>query len=57
MEESATPEIKRVNLTTTVLSLKALGIDDILNFDFIDPPEYEATLLALKTLYLIGAVD
>jgi HrpA-like RNA helicase len=33
------PEIKRVNLTSTVLSLKSMGIEDILGFDFLDMPE------------------
>jgi HrpA-like RNA helicase len=33
------PEIKRVNLITTVLTLKQMGIDDVLGFDFLDKPE------------------
>lgn len=32
------PEIQRVNLGNAVLTLKALGIDDLLHFDFLDPP-------------------
>jgi HrpA-like RNA helicase len=33
------PEIKRVNLISTVLTLKHMGIDDVLGFDFLDKPE------------------
>jgi len=32
------PEIKRCNLSNVILQLKALGVDDILGFDFIDKP-------------------
>ena len=32
------PEIQRTNLADTVLILKALGINDLLNFEFMDPP-------------------
>jgi HrpA-like RNA helicase len=42
------PEIKRVNLTSTVLSLKSMGIEDILGFDFLDMPDSEALEHALK---------
>jgi pre-mRNA-splicing factor ATP-dependent RNA helicase DHX16 len=36
---AAVPEIKRCNLTAAVLQLKALGIHNPLELDFIDPPE------------------
>lgn len=32
------PEIQRTNLASTVLQLKAMGINDLLSFDFMDPP-------------------
>lgn len=32
------PEIKRTNLAHTVLTLKAIGINDLAGFDFMDPP-------------------
>ena len=37
-EDSTTPEIKRCDLSNVILQLKALGIDDIAGFDFIDKP-------------------
>lgn len=32
------PEIQRTNLSNTVLLLKSLNIDNLLEFDFMDPP-------------------
>ena len=29
---------QRSNLAMTVLTMKAMGINDLLNFDFMDPP-------------------
>lgn len=36
--ESTIPEIQRTNLSNTVLLLKSLGVKDLLEFDFMDPP-------------------
>ncbi len=41
MLPTAVPEIQRTNLASTVLSLKAMGINDLLSFDFMDPPPME----------------
>ena len=38
MLPTSIPEIQRSNLGMTVLTLKAMGINDLLNFDFMDPP-------------------
>ena len=38
MLPSSVPEIQRTNLGMTVLMLKAMGINDLLGFDFMDPP-------------------
>ena len=38
MQENTYPEILRSNLGTVVLQLKKLGIDDLVHFDFMDPP-------------------
>jgi ATP-dependent RNA helicase DHX8/PRP22 len=38
LEDTTVPEIKRCNLASVVLQLKALGIDDVLGFDFMDKP-------------------
>jgi HrpA-like RNA helicase len=44
MMDETIPEIQRVNLANTVLYLKALGICDVLGFDFLDPPSEEQVL-------------
>ena len=44
------PEIQRSNLTSTVLQLKAMGIHDVLGFDFLDPPPMAALLRAHELL-------
>lgn len=38
LEDSTTPEIKRCNLSNVILQLKALGVDDIIGFDFMEKP-------------------
>ena len=38
MQEQTYPEILRSNLGSVVLQLKKLGIDDLVHFDFMDPP-------------------
>eukprot|EP00959_Pyramimonas_sp_CCMP1952_P213625 4469659-Pyramimonas_sp.AAC.3 len=38
MLATSVPEIQRTNLGTTVLTLKAMGINDLIAFDFMDPP-------------------
>jgi ATP-dependent RNA helicase DHX8/PRP22 len=51
------PEIKRTNLANVVLQLKAMGINDLLHFDFMDPPPTQTLLNALEQLYNLGALD
>jgi pre-mRNA-splicing factor ATP-dependent RNA helicase DHX38/PRP16 len=38
MFENTIPEIQRTNLANTVLLLKSLGVKNLLEFDFMDPP-------------------
>ncbi|KAF5196325.1 Atp-dependent rna helicase protein, partial [Thalictrum thalictroides] len=38
LDESPKPEIKRCNLSNIILNLKALGVDDVVGFDFIEKP-------------------
>nr|GFC71152.1 probable pre-mRNA-splicing factor ATP-dependent RNA helicase DEAH2 isoform X3 [Tanacetum cinerariifolium] len=41
----------------TVLTLKKLGIDDLVHFDFMDPPAPETLMRALEVLNYLGALD
>uniref|UniRef100_A0A2R5LFA9 RNA helicase n=1 Tax=Ornithodoros turicata TaxID=34597 RepID=A0A2R5LFA9_9ACAR len=57
LEDNNVPEIQRVNLGNVVLMLKSLGINDLLHFDFLDPPAHETLVLALEQLYALGALN
>ena len=39
------------------LQLKALGVGDVLHFDFLDPPPAAALARALELLHTLGALD
>lgn len=49
--------IYRSNLATVVLQLKKLGIDDLVHFDFMDPPAPETLMRALELLNYLEAID
>ena len=51
------PEIQRTNLGNVVLLLKSLGIDDLLTFDFMDPPPQDNLLNSMYQLWCLGAID
>lgn len=57
LEDNTVPEIQRINLGNAVLMLKALGINDLIHFDFLDPPPHETLVLALEQLYALGALN
>ena len=57
MEESTEPEIQRSDLTGIVLLLKSLGINDILNFDWMDSPAMEVLVQALTQLFSLQALN
>ncbi|XP_060967106.1 pre-mRNA-splicing factor ATP-dependent RNA helicase DEAH10 isoform X1 [Cannabis sativa] len=56
LENSTKPEIKRCNLANVILQLKALGVDDIIGFDFIEKPSRSAIVKSLEQLFLLGAL-
>jgi len=57
MLPTAVPEIQRTNLSNTVLLLKAMGIMDMLSFDFMDSPPVETMINALESLWTLGSLD
>ncbi|KAK9246939.1 putative ATP-dependent rna helicase dhx8 [Lipomyces tetrasporus] len=57
MQPNTVPEIQRQNLSHTILMLKAMGINDLLHFDFMDPPPTNTMLSALEELYALSALD
>ncbi|PWA55987.1 putative pre-mRNA-splicing factor ATP-dependent RNA helicase DEAH5 [Artemisia annua] len=54
---TSTPEIHRINLGVTTLTLKTMGITDIFAFDFMNPPSPQALLSAMQQLYSLGPLD
>ena len=51
------PEIQRTNLANVVLLLKSLGIKNLLDFEFMDPPPQENILNSMYQLWILGAFD
>ncbi|KAH9042047.1 pre-mRNA splicing factor [Lactarius pseudohatsudake] len=57
LEANTVPEIQRTNLGMVVLLLKSLGINDLIGFEFMDPPPGETLMRALELLYALGALN
>ena len=51
------PEILRSNLASTALELKKLGIENLVRFDFMDPPAPETLMRALEELNYLACLD
>lgn len=57
MEERTVPEILRCDLSQAILTMKARGVDDVLNFPFLDRPPREALEKALLQLLHLQALS
>ncbi|ABO96118.1 predicted protein [Ostreococcus lucimarinus CCE9901] len=57
MKAHADPQILGVPVEGVVLQMRAMGIDKVVNFPFISPPERSALAAAEKTLQILGAVE
>jgi pre-mRNA-splicing factor ATP-dependent RNA helicase DHX38/PRP16 len=57
MFENNIPEIQRTNLTNIVLLLKTLGVKNLLEFEFMDPPPQDTILNAMYQLWVLGGLD
>ncbi|ETN82335.1 RNA helicase HRH1 [Necator americanus] len=51
------PEIQRTNLASTLLQLKAMGINNLIDFDFMDAPPLDSMISALHQLHTLSALD
>ncbi|RNF02248.1 putative pre-mRNA-splicing factor ATP-dependent RNA helicase DEAH3 isoform X1 [Trypanosoma rangeli] len=51
------PEILRCNLGSVVLHMKMMGVEDLVNFDFVEPPAPETLMRALELLNYLGAIN
>lgn len=57
MKDDTVPEIQRTSLTSVVLQLKCVGIMNVVEFLYLDPPEERMILEALKQLYYFETID
>merc|ERR1740138_534314 len=57
LTEQTYPEILRSNLGNVVLTLKKLGIEDLVHFDFLDPPAPETLMRALEMLNYLNCLN
>ncbi len=55
--EAQIPEIQRTNLGYVVLLLKSLGVENLLEFDFMDPPPQDNITNSMYQLWVLGALD
>ncbi|CEP60213.1 RNA helicase LALA0_S01e05600g [Lachancea lanzarotensis] len=51
------PEIARSEVTSPLLMLKKIGVDDIVNWSWLENPGREAIVLGLQELYQLRALD
>lgn len=57
MPDVTPPEVQRSDMAPVILQLKALGIDDIVRFDFLTAPPAELMIRGFELLYSLGAID
>lgn len=57
LPDNSIPEILRSNLASVVLTLLVLGVNDIVHFDFMDPPAPETLMRAYEVLNYLGAIS
>lgn len=51
------PEITRTDMTTPILQLKSIGIDDLMKFEWLTAPPAESVLRALEGLFAAAMID
>ena len=57
MKEFQLPEMQRCDLASAILQIKALGIHNIVRFDFPSPPPSKNLLQAIECLFALRAID
>ena len=56
MLQNQIPEIQRTNLGNVILLLKKLGVENLYDFDFMDPPPQENITNSMYQLWILGAL-
>ena len=54
--QNQVPEIQRTNISNIVLLLKKLGVENLYDFDFMDPPPQEIIANSMYQLWVLGAL-
>ncbi|KAF2444214.1 P-loop containing nucleoside triphosphate hydrolase protein, partial [Karstenula rhodostoma CBS 690.94] len=57
LEERTMPEILRCDLSQSLLTMKARGVNDVLHFPFLDRPPRDTLGKALMQLFHLGALN
>ncbi|CAK9439373.1 uncharacterized protein LODBEIA_P35260 [Lodderomyces beijingensis] len=57
LEVNQKPEIMRINLNSVVLLLLSLGINDLIRFPFLDPPNKQSLIKSLNLLRSLDALN
>ncbi|PHU22024.1 hypothetical protein BC332_07131 [Capsicum chinense] len=57
MLQSTVPEIQQTNLEYVILFLKCLGIQNVLDFGFMDPPSQDNIVNSMYQLWVLGALN
>eukprot|EP00871_Galdieria_phlegrea_P005858 jgi/Galph1/75/GphlegSOOS_G4839.1 len=56
LAEFLPPELCRSNLASAILQLKAIGVEDIMNFNFVDSPPPLSVATAFELLFALEAI-
>ncbi|PIL23675.1 hypothetical protein GSI_13424 [Ganoderma sinense ZZ0214-1] len=57
LQPTTPPEITRTDLSTPIIQLKSLGIDDLMKFEWVSSPPAESVLRSLEGLVNAGMMD
>ncbi|KAM3289547.1 pre-mRNA-splicing factor ATP-dependent RNA helicase DEAH7-like [Capsicum chacoense] len=57
MLQSTVPEIQQTNLEYVILFLKCLGIQNVFDFEFMDPPSQDNIVNSMYQLWVLGALN
>eukprot|EP00914_Ancora_sagittata_P011863 GHVO01022978.1.p1 GENE.GHVO01022978.1~~GHVO01022978.1.p1 ORF type:complete len:752 (-),score=179.63 GHVO01022978.1:43-2298(-) len=57
LTQHSVPEIVRSNIADLLLLIKSFGIEDVINFDFLTPPQLSSFSRGLERLHALAAID
>ncbi|XP_078336067.1 putative ATP-dependent RNA helicase DHX35 isoform X2 [Crassostrea virginica] len=57
LDPSTVPEMQRSDLAPVILQMKALGVSNVVRFNFLSPPPAQNMIRGLELLYALHALD